>query len=129
MQNDSLSPSKITFDRAFAGRFWYWRGASGEKYIHSVYKRRHCPPLPGAVYVAVRRNGDLRSALAVGRFSDFWKRAADTAENLRFEEGEADEIHVHLLARDPAEARRVAADLAAAMAARPAAAAPTPSSP
>ena len=36
-------------------RFWYWRGRSGQKYIHSVYAGDACPPLPGAIYVAVRR--------------------------------------------------------------------------
>ena len=90
-------------------RFWYWRGVSGKKYIHSIYAADACPPLPGAIYVAVRRIGHLRTAIAVGRFSPFWDGAFS-----QFAGVDADEIHVHLLARDNSAANAVLSDLKAA---------------
>lgn len=87
-------------------RFWYWRGASGKKYIHSVYAASACPPLPGAVYVAVRRIGQLRTVTAMGRFSPFWDGTSSELADV-----DADEIHVHLLARDDVAANAVLDDL------------------
>ena len=87
-------------------RFWYWRGASGKKYIHSVYPWGECPPLPGAVYVAVKKVGHLRTAIAVRRFAPVWDDAFKAFQRL-----DADEVHVHLLARDSAHANAVLTDL------------------
>lgn len=112
-------------DEGFAARFWYWRGASGREYIHSVFGPDACPPLPGAVYVAVRRRGERRQALAVGLFSEFWN--ADDGFHLAHVG--ADEIHVHLLARDAPAARQAAADLVAAIASDAALHGPTAGSP
>ncbi|TMJ38191.1 MAG: hypothetical protein E6G89_12780, partial [Alphaproteobacteria bacterium] len=52
--------------------FWYWHGASGRRYIHSVYSPDSCPPLPGAVFLAVRRLGALRTVLGAGHFAGLW---------------------------------------------------------
>ena len=90
-------------------RFWYWRGRSGKKYIHSIYAGDACPPLPGAIYVAVRRIGNLRAVTAMGRFSPFWDGTSSELAGV-----DADEIHVHLLARDNAAANAVLDDLQAA---------------
>jgi hypothetical protein len=91
-------------------RFWYWRGASGQRYIHSIYRPDLCPSVPGAVFVVVRARGGIRQAVAVGRFP---------AEGRipRFpEDGHPDdEVHVHLLARDEQSASEVLADLLGAM--------------
>lgn len=105
------SPISIEFPQGFgdAERFWYWRGASGKKYIHSVYAVGVCPPLPGAIYVAVRRIGNLRTVIAINRFAPFWDGTFSAHENLA-----ADEIHVHLLARDDVAANTVLSDLKAA---------------
>lgn len=105
-------PTKLPGDPAGADRFWYWRGASGRKYIHSVYAWGACPPLPGAVYVAVKRHGSLRIVIAVSRFSPVWDDAFRA-----FRELDADEVHVHLLARNSAHADTVLADLTSAFAA------------
>jgi hypothetical protein len=92
-------------------RFWYWQGASGRKYIHSVYDPENCPPLPGAVYVGVMRRGDMRIAVSVGRFLPLWEAHRSNLGSLsRF-----DELHVHLLARAPGEAEQVCADLTLAL--------------
>jgi hypothetical protein len=111
------SPISATLasDPQFADRFWYWHGASGEKYIHSVYAPDQCPPLPGAVYVAVRRQGGMRTALWVGRFQPFWDGTLASAEAQRLGDRGVDEIHVHLLAGNSVAAEDILADLRDAM--------------
>jgi glycosyltransferase involved in cell wall biosynthesis len=96
-------------------RFWYWHGASGQKYIHSVYDPENCPPLPGAIYVAVRRKGRMRIALSVGRFTPFWDGTMMSTEAAHVARLGADEIHVHLLARSAIAAEDILADLRDAM--------------
>ena len=102
-------------DAEMADRFWYWQGSSGRKYIHSVYALDLCPPLPSAIYVGVKRAGHLRIAVTVGRFLPFWDKALPEAETTKFEELGVDEIHVHLLARDPVSVEAVMRDLGFAM--------------
>lgn len=102
--------AKLPEDLGRGDRFWYWRGASGRRYIHSIYAADSCPPLPGAVYVAVRRVGNSREGLAAGRFPCFLEAFSSAASGL-----EADEIHVHLLARNEADAKAVLADLEGAL--------------
>jgi hypothetical protein len=96
-------------------RFFYWQGASGQKYIHSVYEIDVCPPLPGAVYVAVKRSGSMRIAVSVGRFQPFWDRTLGQDEMSRLESLGVDEVHVHLLAKGPEIAEAVKRDLSAAL--------------
>jgi hypothetical protein len=114
MHHNAPLPSHLNAYADFADRFWYWRGVSGRQYIHSVYKPKTCPPLPGGVFLAVKREGDDRRALAVGLFADFWER--DGPGLLPFAQA-ADEIHVHLLARSPGDALAVARDLISAVSA------------
>ncbi len=98
-------------------RFWYWRGASGRSYIHSIYASEDCPPLPGAVYIAVKRLGPMRIAVAAGRFpACFEKTSGARGRGLA---SMADEIHVHLLARDEAGAEGIRRDLDAALTPQP----------
>ena len=94
-------------------RFWYWRGFSGRSYIHSVYAVDSCPPVPGAVYVLVQRKGPLRIALKAGRLPNVWSAVMGAVRD--WAGADADEVHVHLLARDSDDADRVAADLVAAL--------------
>ena len=101
--------SELLRDTGAKDRFWYWRGASGRKYIHSVYAADLCPPLPGATYVLVRRAGTLRVALAAGRLSE-WSGALPAGFA-----SDGCELHVHLMAKDDTDANRIADDLAAAL--------------
>lgn len=119
MQGYPLSAT-LPEDSGLGERFWYWRGASGQSYIHSIYSPDHCPPVAGAVFVVVRKVGGTRSAVAVGRFD---------AEGLGPQAicacSVGDEIHVHLLASDSDSAGKVRVDLEAALEdARPALAEP-----
>ena len=117
MQGEPLSAT-LPEDSGLGERFWYWRGASGRRYIHSIYRRDLCPPVDGAVFVIVRLQGGLRRPVAVGRLP------AEAMANSAVTSGgwlEEEEIHVHLLARDEEAARQVLGDLQAAMNAVPAA--------
>jgi hypothetical protein len=96
-------------------RFFYWQGSSGLKYIHSVYDVDACPPLPGAIYVAVKRSGALRIAMTVGRFAAFWDKTLDGDDLQRLETMGADEVHVHLLAKSSEIAESIKTDLASAL--------------
>jgi hypothetical protein len=96
-------------------RFWYWHGASGRRYIHSIYAPDMCPPLPGAVFLAVRRLGTLRTVLGAGRFAGLWDVNMAIENTTHWRDLGANEIHVHLLGRDDREAENIAADLAAAL--------------
>ncbi|CAN5246270.1 hypothetical protein BH10PSE7_BH10PSE7_43020 [soil metagenome] len=91
-------------DPAGETRFWHWHGLSGRRYIHSVYKAHECPPLPGAIYIAVKRIGDTRLALGAGRFPNICSSVVAGYEG-------ADELHVHLLASDEEDAAAILADL------------------
>ena len=48
-------------------RVHFWRGASGQRHLHTVYSLIECPPLPKATYLLVRRNDDTsRTVLHIG---------------------------------------------------------------
>ena len=111
MQGHSLSAS-LPEDSGLGERFWYWLGASGQRYIHSIYRRDLCPPVPGAVFVLVSVSGGVRRARAVGRFDGDGEMSTALPFSSRPEE---EELHVHLLARDEENAERVLRDLMAAM--------------
>lgn len=96
-------------------RFHFWTGASGKRYVHTVYSLFDCPPLEAGNYVLVRRHGRAkRDVLAIGRLTnasaslnlaDIRQRAASLG---------ADEVHVHLLAASAREAHAVEIDLKSA---------------
>jgi hypothetical protein len=98
-------------DPTFKDRFWYWTGASGRKYIHSVYTLEDCPPLPGAVFIGVRREGPLRIVMGIGRFTQFWEGTLGSGDLASLRTSGADEIHVHLLAKSPEVANAILDDL------------------
>jgi hypothetical protein len=98
-------------DPSFKDRFWYWTGASGRKYIHSVYALEDCPPLPGAIYVGVRREGPLRIVMGIGRFTPFWDGPLGSRDLAALRTKGVDEIHVHLLAKSPEVAEAILEDL------------------
>jgi hypothetical protein len=82
-----------------ATRFHFWTGASGKRYVHSVYDLLECPPVPAANFVLVRRGANGRpEALSVGRV-DSRAPSLNLAEiRHRAAELGATEVHIHLLA-------------------------------
>lgn len=109
MQGYPLSET-LPEDFGLGERFWYWRGASGQSYIHSIYTPDLCPPVAGAVFVIVSNSGGVRTAAAIGRFGADGLWPENTPARQR-----DDEVHVHLLARGETAAEGVLRDLAAAM--------------
>jgi hypothetical protein len=105
----------ILWDSNEASRFWYWFGASGRRYIHSVYPADACPPLPGAVFLAVKRIGNLRTVLDVDRFAATFDVKPGEGCNIKIGNPAVNEIHVHLLAKCEADAEAIANDLRAAL--------------
>jgi len=111
MKGHSLSAS-LPEDSGLGERFWYWHGASGQRYIHSIYARGLCPPVPGAVFVLVRASCGTRRAVAVGRFDAQGMMSLPLSQTVLSGD---EEVHVHLLAREEESAERVWRDLQAAL--------------
>jgi hypothetical protein len=112
-------PALVCAEEAFAQAFHYWRGASGRRYLHSVYTLVGCPALPQANYILVRRHTDgTREALAFGNTKD--DAISVNLAHLRHAAAKcgANEIHVHLLAETAHDRALVEADLTAAHAQR-----------
>jgi hypothetical protein len=93
-------------------RFHFWTGASGKRYVHTVYSLFDCPPLGIASYVLVRRsNKTERSILAIGRLSHEQPSLNLAEIRQRSAMVGADEVHVHLLATSASECQAVEVDL------------------
>jgi hypothetical protein len=93
-------------------RFFFWRGATGERYVHTVFGLLDCPELPRAIYILVKRDAqDRRSVLHVGR-ADHEANSLNLAE-VRFRGAQlgANEVHVHFLIEGDRERRLVEFDL------------------
>jgi hypothetical protein len=93
-------------------RFHFWTGASGKRYVHTVYSLFDCPPLGLASYVLVRRASKTeRQVLAIGRLSH--EQASLNLAEIRQRAATlgADEVHVHLLATTANECQAVEVDL------------------
>ena len=105
-------PALVCSEAAFAQAFHYWRGASGRRYLHSVYSLVGCPALPRANYILVRRFDDgTRVALAFGQTKD--DAISLNLAHLRHQGAKlgANEVHIHLLAETPEERAHVEGDL------------------
>lgn len=100
---------------AEANRFHFWTGASGKRYVHTVYSLFDCPPLDAGNYILVRRHDRAkRDVLAIGRLTN--ETASLNLAEIRQRAATlgADEVHVHLLAASAREAQAVEIDLKSA---------------
>jgi hypothetical protein len=111
--------ARLPEDLGFGERFWYWRGFSGQPYIHSIYSRESCPPLPGAIFLVVEVRCGIRTPVAVGRFAELREGDRGILPAARFVADAGEEIHVHLLAREGAAAELVLRDLVQALGVEP----------
>ncbi len=115
IENIKNTTSSASETLPLGGRFHYWSGQSGTRYIFSIYKPGSCPPLPGAVYVIANKRPDgSRDALAIGRFPAVWESASHEAAKLIRSSG-GDEVHVHLLAESDRQAEDIVCDLKPAL--------------
>lgn len=95
-------------------RFHFWSGASGRRYVHSVYDLLDCPEVPAANFLLVKRDASgHRSVLAIGHAVH--EAASLNLAEIRFRAARlgANEVHVHLLAPSAQERRIVELDLRA----------------
>ena len=103
-----------------ADRFVFWRGASGKRYLCTIYDVDHVPDYAEVVALFVRRClGGSRMAVHVEQVE-----APFTADRLsllgKARELGLDEVHLHFLAGTPPERRRVLFDLKARLDCKPA---------
>ncbi len=104
--------ARVCAEIGFPNSFHYWRGASGNRYLHTVYSLIGCPAVPMANYILVRRDDDgRRVALALGQTKD--DALSLNLAHLRHEGAKrgANEVHIHLLADTPEARNAVEADL------------------
>lgn len=106
-------PAERTLDAAAATHFW--RGASGRRYMHSVYSLIECPPLPKTAYMLVRKDGTTRKVLHIGcgrsdaptlNLAVIRQRGASLGAN---------EVHVYFLGKTDEQRNLVACDLRASL--------------
>lgn len=109
-------PALICSEGDIRQRFHYWRGASGRRYLHSVYSLVECPQIPKANYILVEwHDDDSRSALRIGKTVDevyslnlaYLRHMAATIG--------ASEVHIHVLAETEHDRLIVESDLQAGL--------------
>ena len=96
--------------------FHYWFGASGKRYLHTVYTLMECPCIPKANYILVRTGEDgSKSALRIGRTVE--DASSLNLAHIRQKAAQlgANEIHIHVLSDTPKDRFIVEADLRAGL--------------
>jgi hypothetical protein len=109
-------PQLATFPGTSEGEehFHFWCGASGRRYVHTVYNLFDCPEIPAANFLLVHRDAaGRRTVLAIGHLTN--KAASLNLAEIRHRAARlgANEVHVHLLAPSAQERRVVELDLRA----------------
>jgi len=106
------TPARLEDTAGLTERFHFWSGASGRRYVHTIYSLVECPLLPQGNYVLVRRDGHgLRTVLAVGRLTH--DASTLNLAEIRHQGSMlgANEVHVHLLAGTSKQSKLVEHDL------------------
>ena len=111
-EGDDSAPLSALADDALGARFRSWRGATGRRYVFSVYSPQCCPAYSHAVIIvaAVVAAGD-RTALCIADTGSFPEIVLARAAAEWTGAGAEIEFHIHLLANSPAERRALIADL------------------
>jgi hypothetical protein len=94
--------------------FHFWSGASGRRYVHTVYDLIDCPEVPAANFLLVHRDAaGRRSVLAISHSKS--QAASLNLAEIRHRAARlgANEVHVHLLAPSAQERRVIELDLRA----------------
>ena len=115
-RRSALNPELAVLDTTsdLTDRFHFWSGASGQRYVHTVYDLIDCPEIPAANFLLVHREkSGRRMVLAIGHathaagslnLAEIRQRAARLGAN---------EVHVHLLAPSAQQRRMIELDLRA----------------
>ena len=89
----------------------YWNGASGIRYVHTVFGLLDCPEMPNANIVLARRAPNGRAeALYIGRVERDVP-SLNLAEIRRTAALGATEVHVHFLAANAEQRELIEADI------------------
>lgn len=107
-------PALVCRESGIAQSFHYWRGASGARYLHTVFPLLECPQVPKVNYILAQCGADgTRRPLAIGQTVS----GADSLNlaHLRHMAARlgANEVHIHFLAETARERDAAEADLAA----------------
>lgn len=107
---EATTPSRVP--PVVGERFHFWHGASGQRYVHTVYNLIDCPAVPAANYLLVRRDASgTCHPLSVGRVSE----EAPSLNLARLRQLGASlgatEVHVHLLAGSACQGKLIEFDL------------------
>ena len=95
-----------------AGRYSHWLGASGRRYMFSVYAPAACPAYCDAVLVVAKVDAyGRRSIVAIEDTGEFPDPAVSRAARIARAAGGKVELHLHLLAASRAQRREAIADL------------------
>jgi hypothetical protein len=95
-------------------RFHFWGGASGRRYVHTVYSLVECPEVPQGNFVLARREADgRRTVLAIGHLTRESPSLNLAELRQRGARLGANEVHIHLLAPSAQQRRRIELDLRA----------------
>lgn len=115
-RRSALNPELAVLDTTseLTDRFHFWSGASGQRYVHTVYDLIDCPEIPAANFLLVHREkSGRRTVLAISHathaagslnLAEIRQRAARLGAN---------EVHVHLLAPSAQQRRMIELDLRA----------------
>jgi hypothetical protein len=105
-------PARLEDTAGLTERFHFWSGASGRRYVHTIYSLVECPALPQGNYVLVHRDSrGSRTVLSVGRLTH--DASTLNLAELRHQGSMlgANEVHVHLLAGTSKQSKLVEHDL------------------
>lgn len=112
----SEAPALICDNGEIGQKFHYWHGASGRRYLHTIYSLVECPAIPMANYVLVARHEDgTRTALRIGQTVS--KAGSLNLAHVRQKAAliGANEIHVFALAGKRSERSLIESDLQAGL--------------
>lgn len=111
----ALQPSLQSAPRSVLSRaspFLFWTGASGTRYVHSIYNLFECPPVDVGNYILVKRHSDgRRTVLSIGRAAHAVPSLNLAELRQRSAELGANEVHIHLLAGSTTQSQTIEADL------------------
>lgn len=105
-------PASLDGASDLAERFHFWIGASGRRYVHTIYSLVECPTLPAGNYILAHRDTEgRRIVLAVGRVGNAAASLNLAEIRRRGAQLGANEVHVHLLAANAKLSRLIESDL------------------
>jgi len=113
----SLMTGRAAETAVFKTPFLFWTGASGTRYVHSVYNLFDCPPVEGANYILVKRHSNgQRTVISIGRATNEAATLNLAEIRLRSAQLGANEVHIHLLAGSLTQSQHIESDLRGSLA-------------